>query len=321
MKKYLIYYAFLLFAASVPAIAQVPKPIPGTYVDDFANVLTTEQILQLNKQVGALERATSVQLAIVLVQALPGEMNIDDYAREIGRTWHVGNANNGLVYVISITQHKQRLEVAKELEGSIPDVTALHILESIKPFLHKGDYFTGLFNMVQQVQLQLKPATAEQKALGVAELKKKEAQYEEFSDQFAGALLGVLIFVGLCWLIWYLVTAKRRREAREYEEESRKSEIKSRWDTRRAYENFKKPAPASNQDALLAGTAGYLLGRESRNDELSHAPVRLSNDDDNGSSSSSSSSDSGNWGSGSSDSGSSFSSDSGFSGGGASSDF
>src|SRR5882724_104602 len=243
MKKNLlaIFSALLLFTSTV--LAQVPKPIPGTYVDDFANALTTEQILQLNKQARALETATSVQIAIVLVQALPGEMNIDDYAREIGRTWHVGNANNGLVYVVSISQHKQRLEVAKELEGVLPDVTALHILDNIKPFLHKGDYFTGLFNMLQQVQLQLKPATAEQKALGTAELKKKQANEVDSENQAAAVVVGIVLFSFLCWVVWYFVTLKSRRASREYEKRVQDSIQRTKWDSRRAYENLKRQAP------------------------------------------------------------------------------
>jgi len=43
-----------------------------------------------------------------------------------------------LVYVAVLNIRRQRLEVAENLEGNIPDVTAFEIIESLKDYLRAG---------------------------------------------------------------------------------------------------------------------------------------------------------------------------------------
>lgn len=283
---------FLLIFCPVLLFAQVPKPKPNTYVNDLANVLTAGQIEQLNQQALALEKATSVQIAIVITDKLPDNMEIEDYAREIGRTWHVGNANNGLVYVAVLSSHKQRLEVARQLEGTIPDIEALHITDGIKPFFRKQDYFAGLFYMLQQVQLKIKPATAEQKQLGDAELAKKKDAEDNTT--------WLLWFFPICagsGAIAYLISNRKRKRREKQEAETL---------------NY-----GTNYPSRLSGRS---ISSYDSSPTYFPSPGSSSSDYSSSSgSSSSSSSDYGSWGSGSSDTSSS--SDSGFSGGGSSNDW
>lgn len=207
MKKLLIPFTLCI---SMFANAQVPKPQPNTYVNDATGSLSAEQIRQLNLQIRQLETTSGVQFAIVLVNDLPANMEIDDYAREIGRTWHVGNAKNGLVYVVSLNSHKQRLEVARELEGTLPDITCKEITDGIKPFFRSKDYFGGCSYLVQQIQSKIKPVAAEQKAL----LKKPKAAEQ---DDNYGLLIGfaILFLLGVLYAIHIATRRKSYKKNKE----------------------------------------------------------------------------------------------------------
>jgi len=142
---------FILFFLPLICIAQIPKPKSNTYINDYTNHLSTDQINDLNQQFRQLESTTGVQMAAILVNDLPPNITIEDYARDIGNTWKVGTAHNGLVYVAVLNIRRQRLEVAENLEGDIPDVTAFEIIESLKDNLRAEDYYGALSLLVTQI--------------------------------------------------------------------------------------------------------------------------------------------------------------------------
>jgi uncharacterized protein len=155
-------FLFVLSFSLCPQITagQIPSPQPNTYVNDFAKVLSPEDIEDLNEKIYAIEKGYTVQIAVVLITQLPEGMEIEDFARGIGREWHAGIDRRGLVYVASIGQNKQRLEVAANLEGIIPDITAHAIMDSLKPFLRRKDYTGALKDMLAEIGQRLQ---AEQK--------------------------------------------------------------------------------------------------------------------------------------------------------------
>lgn len=291
MKKILLIQLLLpLFVLS-----QIPDPQPGTYVNDLAHVLTINQVDDINKRIHVLEEKYSIQLAVVLIDVLPVNYEIEDYAREIGRKWHVGNARNGLVYVAAINQRKQRLEVSANLEGIIPDIIAKRITDNIKPFFRSNDYAGGVLNMVKEVDGIVNPEAQEQRKLAEVERQKRANNAFSMFLVIMGWLSGI---AGLVVVIWWLINKKKKKEQPQ-QPVYRPSTIPSRYNTR------------SNYITPLVTNYGSDYTPPSRS---------YSNDSDSSSSSSSSSSsDYGNWGGGSSDTSSS--SDSGYSGGGSSNDW
>ena len=126
------------------SLGQIPEPKANSYVNDYTGSLKPEEIQSLNEQILALEQQTTVQLAVLLIDNLPPNVSIEDYARTVGNSWKVGNHFNGLVYVAVLKERKHRLEVARNLEGDIPDITAFEIIESLKPYLKDQQYFNAL---------------------------------------------------------------------------------------------------------------------------------------------------------------------------------
>lgn len=294
---------WLLLLLPLSALAQIPDPRSGTYINDIADVLTDNQEGKINQLVYQLEKKYSVQLAIVLINDLPENYQIEDYAREIGRKWHVGNARNGLVYVAVINQRKQRLEVAANLEGLMPDIKALHLTNNIKPYFRNKDYAGGLLNMVKEIDDLINPEAQEQRKLAEAELQKKA------DKAFSAFITALLWLTGIGAVVLFIIWVRRRRNKKEEPQEPvySPSLMRSRYS---GSSNYVAPIIVNNE-------SNYSSGYSSRDDGYSSRSSGYSSSSSD--SSSSSSSDYGNWGSGSSDSSSSY--DSGYSGGGSSNDW
>jgi len=150
MRKTLL-IAAVLFSTNL-LLAQIPKPLKNTYVNDFAHVLTPDQITALNQQIFDIEKQSDVQFAVVLVSKLPDDMEVDDFSLLLARKWHVGKHKNGLVYVAAIKNHKQRIEVADSISSIFTGDKCTEILNTMKPSFKAGEYNAGLQTLVSSVR-------------------------------------------------------------------------------------------------------------------------------------------------------------------------
>ena len=202
-------HRLLIAALLLPFIcnAQIPKPQPNTYINDYTSHLSADQVNDLNQQFRQLETTTGVQMAAVLINDLPPDMTIEDYARDIGNTWKVGTAHNGLVYVAVLNIRRQRLEVAENLEGNMPDVTAFEIIETLKDNLRQENYYGALSLLVTQVadhlgtQLYVDSNESENdyqqfKSLPNQQLPESDFDKEEEKYSFYGNIALIIIFLG-----------------------------------------------------------------------------------------------------------------------------
>jgi uncharacterized protein len=149
LKRLPYFLCFILISWQIPVLQK------GTYVNDYTGHLDASEVFQLNQSIAQLEKETDIQLAIIIINDLPENISLEDYARRTGNEWKVGNHFNGLVYVAVLNAHKQRLEVAKNLEGDIPDITAFQIIESLKAELRADNYFAAMNLLVDQVSEKL----------------------------------------------------------------------------------------------------------------------------------------------------------------------
>ncbi len=134
---------------------KLPEPKRNTYVNDYTSSLSDEEIHNLNIQIKALEQKTTVQMAVLFIDRLPSRMSIEDYARAVGNEWKVGRNHNGIVYIAVLNERKQRLEIARNLESEIPDITAAEIIDQLKPYLGQKDYYGALTILVQELSYHL----------------------------------------------------------------------------------------------------------------------------------------------------------------------
>jgi uncharacterized protein len=125
-----------------------PKPNPPTRVNDFAHVMTQDQVATLERKLVAFNDSTTSDIVIVTEPTI-GDASIEDFALGILRAWGVGDKknNNGIVILADIKAHKVYIAVGYGLEGAIPDVTAKAIIDNeIVPNFRGGDrdnYYRG----------------------------------------------------------------------------------------------------------------------------------------------------------------------------------
>ena len=88
--------------AALPAHAQ-DLPARVGKVNDFAELLDAVDRADLERQLAALERDTSVEVAVVTLRTLGGR-GADEYAREFFNTWGIGKGvrANGVLILVAV---------------------------------------------------------------------------------------------------------------------------------------------------------------------------------------------------------------------------
>jgi len=173
-----------LFANNSFAQNIIAKPSPATLVTDVAGVLSPEQKQALENKLVAIDDSSSNQIAVVIIPSLDGYPK-EEYANKLFRAWGIGNkkTNNGVLLLIAINDREIWIEVGYGLEGAIPDITALNIIDNdIKPAFKAGNYYEGIDQATTNIA---KAAVGEYK---VAKAKKSKSKG-------SGAFLIILIII------------------------------------------------------------------------------------------------------------------------------
>lgn len=150
MKKVLLFC--LTLCCSILLWAQIPpQPNPPRLVNDFAGVLTSEQVNELENRLVAFNDSTSNVICVVIVNDL-GDYDAAEYAYEIGDKWGVKDKkfNNGVVILIKPSSPKGGdgdiyIATGYDVEGVLPDAACKRIIEQqFIPELKEGHYYEAL---------------------------------------------------------------------------------------------------------------------------------------------------------------------------------
>jgi uncharacterized protein len=136
-----------------PALAQLPVPALSAHVMDTTATLKPEQIAQLEAKLAAFEQSKGTQIVFLLVPTTEPE-DIASYANRVANTWKIGRKEigDGLLLIVAKNDRKIRIEVAKTLEGAIPDLAAKRIIDqAITPRFKAGDFAGGLDGAADQL--------------------------------------------------------------------------------------------------------------------------------------------------------------------------
>jgi uncharacterized protein len=138
--------SWLLAAGVAHAQDVLPVPALSGRVIDQTGTLTPAQAQALTTKLEALETQRGSQLVLLLVPTTAPE-DIASYAQRVADSWKVGrrDVGDGLVIVVAKNDRKVRIEVAKTLEGAIPDLAAKRVIDNqITPAFRAGDFAGGL---------------------------------------------------------------------------------------------------------------------------------------------------------------------------------
>ncbi|NOR86157.1 MAG: TPM domain-containing protein [Bacteroidales bacterium] len=152
MKKiFPIILVLLLALSSQLSYAQIPeRPNPPRLVNDFAHILSAQEVARLERKLVNYNDTTSTQLTIVTVPSLEG-LDKAQYAVEIAHAWGVGQkgVDNGALILIKPKTNRSKGEayiaIGYGLEGAIPDITAKKIVDSdMLPFFKQNRMYDGI---------------------------------------------------------------------------------------------------------------------------------------------------------------------------------
>ncbi len=138
----------VLFSSLASAAPQVPpKPTSGSiYVQDYANLLSSQTKATINSVSRDLDNKTKAQVVVVTVPSLNGQP-IEDYSLELLRTWGIGDKekNNGVLILVALNDRQSRIEVGYGLEGALPDGLTGRIQDqAMIPSFSSGNYDQGI---------------------------------------------------------------------------------------------------------------------------------------------------------------------------------
>ncbi len=205
MKKLFVSIVTLFLTVAVFAQDIPERPNPPRLVNDLANVLSADQVQQLEAELVQFNNATSTQIAVVTVPTLNGN-DPSDFAFRLGEKWGVGqkDKNNGIVVLFkpkSATEKGQVfVAVGYGLEGVIPDAIANRdvVDNEMIPRFKVNDVYGGLYNGTKVLMaLAANEYTAE--------------QYHQSAGKKQAGGIGIFVFFIFIFLIVSIFRGKSRQ--------------------------------------------------------------------------------------------------------------
>ncbi|WP_284336027.1 TPM domain-containing protein [Comamonas sp. NoAH] len=148
----------LCFAMLLPwqfAAAQQLQPVPTltARVMDQSGTLNAQQTAAIEARLRDIEEKSGSQVVVLMVSTTSPE-DIAPFAHRVASTWKIGRkeVGDGLLIVVAKDDRRMRIEVARALEGAIPDLAASRIIEQhMVPHFRQNDYAGGILAALDQV--------------------------------------------------------------------------------------------------------------------------------------------------------------------------
>jgi len=137
------------------AHAQGVLPVPAltARVIDQTGTLTAPQRQSLDAKLAAFEQKKGSQIVVLMVPTTAPE-DIASYANRVGNAWKIGrkDVGDGVLLIVAKDDRKMRIEVAKTLEGAVPDLAASRIIDgAMMPRFRENDFAGGIDAAVDQI--------------------------------------------------------------------------------------------------------------------------------------------------------------------------
>lgn len=145
------HFAAIILAMLLLCTVAVAYPAPTDlfFINDSADVLSSETEEYIFNNSRVLAEKTTAQLVVATVPSLDG-MEVGDYALELGREWGVGSkeTNNGLLILLAPNERKITVQVGYGLEGAVNDAKSGRFMDDYAvPYLKNDDWDGGVRNL------------------------------------------------------------------------------------------------------------------------------------------------------------------------------
>jgi len=155
-KTFILLIFFILILNLTLIVNSTSNEIPkfqDRYVNDFANILTSEDKNYLEKLLYAVENETTAEVVFVSIQNC-SPYTPSEYAQNIGNIWKVGkkDKNNGLIMLYCNAENKIWIATGYGLEGILPDSKIGRILdEYYVPYRDENNISMGIIQTTIQI--------------------------------------------------------------------------------------------------------------------------------------------------------------------------
>ncbi|WP_311224045.1 MULTISPECIES: TPM domain-containing protein [unclassified Acidovorax] len=139
--------------SSATAQALLPVPALTARVIDQTGTLSPTDLQTLETKLAALELRNGSQVVVLMVPTTVPE-DIAAYANRVASAWRIGrrDVGDGVIVLVAQQDRKMRIEVAKTLEGALPDIAAARIIDgAMKPRFQRNDFVGGLAVAIDQI--------------------------------------------------------------------------------------------------------------------------------------------------------------------------
>lgn len=152
--------AVLATCAGAPLHAQDVLPVPAlsARVVDTTGTLPAAERDALEQRLAAFEAQAGPQIVLLMVATTAPE-DISSYAQRVADSWKIGRreVGDGVLVVVARDDRRVRIEVAKALEGAIPDLAARQIIDqAMRTQFREGRYGDGLMAAVERLEARIR---------------------------------------------------------------------------------------------------------------------------------------------------------------------
>lgn len=213
-----------LRAEAYPSPEMLPNPTrsstPG-YVCNPDGFLTPQQQAVVNDSLIMLERRSSVEMIVVVVNSI-GDADPVQYAVELGQQWGVGKKSNsnGVVLLLVMDSHSIALQAGYGMEGVLTDALSNAIIRKIIiPEMRKDNLLGAVLGTIGAVARVVSSPEAAAEVLGSSnKLKEQTDDNEEaFLWLLAAGMMMCLVFAAC----YYVATALKARRQKDWYERSK----------------------------------------------------------------------------------------------------
>ena len=191
---------------SVSSLAQEfpERTTPPKLVNDFANLLSSQEEAALENKLVQYDTKTSTQIAIVTKNDIK-DLPISDYAFQLAEKWEIGQSNKNNGFLIMIVPGKGNakgdvfIATGYGVEEYVPDAIAKRIVEKeIIPEFKQGNFYKGLDNATNVI-------------VGLTQGKFTADEYRKSTQSNAPYPIGIVFLIIIVFSLF-----GRARRARHY---------------------------------------------------------------------------------------------------------
>ena len=132
---------------------KLPDVKKDTFIYDQGEFLNDDEERKVNELLVKLEKASTIEFAVITIPSL-NDLTIEEYANKMANELCIGKKEkkNGVVWLMTKTDNKVRLEIGNGLQGILTDSISGRILDNyFVPYRENNEYDKAVSQTVQAV--------------------------------------------------------------------------------------------------------------------------------------------------------------------------